>query len=405
MLAAAGCGLAFLLLHLVGGLGFGDVKLAPLLGALAALRSCLAVRSCGLVVTSLLGGDRRGGRPRCAAAPASGCRSARAMLIAALGGAPPDPCLTTARRIRSSADDSRAAGAAGIAGMTPRTIVLTGASSGIGEAAARRARRAVGTTSSRSGGTPVRTRSTADAVGCGAACSSTSPTCGACAAPRRPCWPSPDGSTCSRSTPVAMFASRRLTAGRHRGEPPDQPPGALPPRAAAARATRRGPRPRRVHLQPRRPPRRPPLRSRPTARDVALPDVLRIRRLEARRPPLRPRAGATALARHRAHRRRVPSRAPTSTPMPAAAGGWLADAGADDGTRHQPTGPGLSSPPEQGCRDPRSGSRPDPVPQHDSGRTTSGPSRPGRRSSRAARHDQRSSRARVWSWSEELVGV
>lgn len=35
-LAGAGCGLVFLLLHLAGGMGFGDVKLAPLLGALAA---------------------------------------------------------------------------------------------------------------------------------------------------------------------------------------------------------------------------------------------------------------------------------------------------------------------------------------------------------------------------------
>jgi leader peptidase (prepilin peptidase)/N-methyltransferase len=36
VLAGAGCGLAFLLLHLAGGMGFGDVKLAPLLGALTA---------------------------------------------------------------------------------------------------------------------------------------------------------------------------------------------------------------------------------------------------------------------------------------------------------------------------------------------------------------------------------
>jgi leader peptidase (prepilin peptidase)/N-methyltransferase len=53
--AGAGCGLAFLLLHAAGGLGFGDVKLAPLLGALAAL-----VLPGGavlwLVVTFLLGG-------------------------------------------------------------------------------------------------------------------------------------------------------------------------------------------------------------------------------------------------------------------------------------------------------------------------------------------------------------
>ena len=37
VLAGAACGLGFLLLHLAGGLGLGDVKLAPLLGALAAL--------------------------------------------------------------------------------------------------------------------------------------------------------------------------------------------------------------------------------------------------------------------------------------------------------------------------------------------------------------------------------
>jgi leader peptidase (prepilin peptidase)/N-methyltransferase len=37
VLAAAGCGLVFLLLHVAGGMGFGDVKLAPLLGVLCAL--------------------------------------------------------------------------------------------------------------------------------------------------------------------------------------------------------------------------------------------------------------------------------------------------------------------------------------------------------------------------------
>jgi leader peptidase (prepilin peptidase)/N-methyltransferase len=37
VLAGAGCGLVFLLLHVAGGMGFGDVKLAPLLGALCAL--------------------------------------------------------------------------------------------------------------------------------------------------------------------------------------------------------------------------------------------------------------------------------------------------------------------------------------------------------------------------------
>jgi leader peptidase (prepilin peptidase) / N-methyltransferase len=36
VLAALACGLVFLLLHLAGGLGFGDVKLAPLLAALSA---------------------------------------------------------------------------------------------------------------------------------------------------------------------------------------------------------------------------------------------------------------------------------------------------------------------------------------------------------------------------------
>ncbi|MGN6446211.1 prepilin peptidase [Amnibacterium sp.] len=35
--AGAACGLVFLLLHTAGGMGFGDVKLAPLLGALAAM--------------------------------------------------------------------------------------------------------------------------------------------------------------------------------------------------------------------------------------------------------------------------------------------------------------------------------------------------------------------------------
>lgn len=36
VLAGLGCGLILLLLHLTGGMGFGDVKLAPLLGALVA---------------------------------------------------------------------------------------------------------------------------------------------------------------------------------------------------------------------------------------------------------------------------------------------------------------------------------------------------------------------------------
>ena len=36
VLAGLGCGLVLLLLHVVGGMGFGDVKLAPLLGALTA---------------------------------------------------------------------------------------------------------------------------------------------------------------------------------------------------------------------------------------------------------------------------------------------------------------------------------------------------------------------------------
>ena len=55
MLAGLGCGLVFLLLHLAGGMGFGDVKLAPLLGALAALRR--ARRGAPVVVLAfLLGG-------------------------------------------------------------------------------------------------------------------------------------------------------------------------------------------------------------------------------------------------------------------------------------------------------------------------------------------------------------
>ncbi|MGT2424983.1 prepilin peptidase [Amnibacterium kyonggiense] len=37
VVAGAACGLVFLLLHVAGGMGFGDVKLAPLLGALAAV--------------------------------------------------------------------------------------------------------------------------------------------------------------------------------------------------------------------------------------------------------------------------------------------------------------------------------------------------------------------------------
>jgi leader peptidase (prepilin peptidase)/N-methyltransferase len=37
VLAGAGCAAVFLLLHAAGGMGLGDVKLAPLLGALAAL--------------------------------------------------------------------------------------------------------------------------------------------------------------------------------------------------------------------------------------------------------------------------------------------------------------------------------------------------------------------------------
>ena len=37
VLAGLGCGLAFLLLHVVGGLGLGDVKLAPLLGAMTGM--------------------------------------------------------------------------------------------------------------------------------------------------------------------------------------------------------------------------------------------------------------------------------------------------------------------------------------------------------------------------------
>ena len=55
VLAGLGCGLVLLLLHLAGGMGFGDVKLAPLLGAIAA-----AVLPGGavlwLVLAFLLGG-------------------------------------------------------------------------------------------------------------------------------------------------------------------------------------------------------------------------------------------------------------------------------------------------------------------------------------------------------------
>ena len=36
VVAALACGLVFLVLHTIGGMGFGDVKLAPLLGALTA---------------------------------------------------------------------------------------------------------------------------------------------------------------------------------------------------------------------------------------------------------------------------------------------------------------------------------------------------------------------------------
>ncbi|MBW4042059.1 MAG: hypothetical protein HIU86_08000 [Acidobacteria bacterium] len=55
VLGAVACGLVFLLLHVAGGMGFGDVKLAPLLGALAALavpRGALL----WIVLTFLVGG-------------------------------------------------------------------------------------------------------------------------------------------------------------------------------------------------------------------------------------------------------------------------------------------------------------------------------------------------------------
>ena len=55
VLAGIACGLVLLLLHLAGGLGFGDVKLAPLLGALATA----AVPGAGplwLVLAFLVGG-------------------------------------------------------------------------------------------------------------------------------------------------------------------------------------------------------------------------------------------------------------------------------------------------------------------------------------------------------------
>jgi leader peptidase (prepilin peptidase)/N-methyltransferase len=55
VLAGLGCGLVLLLLHLAGGMGFGDVKLAPLLGAPASA----AIPGSGvlwLVAAFLLGG-------------------------------------------------------------------------------------------------------------------------------------------------------------------------------------------------------------------------------------------------------------------------------------------------------------------------------------------------------------
>jgi leader peptidase (prepilin peptidase)/N-methyltransferase len=55
VLAGLACGLAFLLLHVAGGMGFGDVKLAPLLGALAAAATPGGALT-WLVLAFLLGG-------------------------------------------------------------------------------------------------------------------------------------------------------------------------------------------------------------------------------------------------------------------------------------------------------------------------------------------------------------
>jgi leader peptidase (prepilin peptidase)/N-methyltransferase len=75
VLAGLGCGLVLLLLHLAGGMGLGDVKLAPLLGALiaAALPGGAVL---WLVVAFLLGGAgavvvliRRGAGARMAFGP------------------------------------------------------------------------------------------------------------------------------------------------------------------------------------------------------------------------------------------------------------------------------------------------------------------------------------------------
>lgn len=74
--AAAATGLVLLLLHLAGGMGFGDVKLAPLLGALSAA-AAPGGALVALVLAFLAGGAasvvvlvRRGRRARLAFGPA-----------------------------------------------------------------------------------------------------------------------------------------------------------------------------------------------------------------------------------------------------------------------------------------------------------------------------------------------
>jgi leader peptidase (prepilin peptidase)/N-methyltransferase len=76
VLAGAGCGLVFLLLHAAGGMGLGDVKLAPLLGALTAL-AMPGGALVWVVLTFLAGGAaatvvlvRRGARARMPFGPA-----------------------------------------------------------------------------------------------------------------------------------------------------------------------------------------------------------------------------------------------------------------------------------------------------------------------------------------------
>jgi leader peptidase (prepilin peptidase)/N-methyltransferase len=75
VLAGLGCGLVLLFLHLAGGMGLGDVKLAPLLGALVAA-AVTGGAVLWLVLTFLIGGAaaavvlaRRGARARMAFGP------------------------------------------------------------------------------------------------------------------------------------------------------------------------------------------------------------------------------------------------------------------------------------------------------------------------------------------------